>query len=182
MIYIGIDNGLNGGIVAINEKQEVISADDNILKYSFFDDDKLVFAWLMPIIKGQKGKIYDIKKIIEIFDYLQLSEEKIFVVLEKAHIMPQNGGRANFTTGECYGIIKGILSSLNIPYEIVSAKIWQKDIFQGQTIKDTKQSSIMYCKNKFPNIDWRASKRCKNAHDGLTDAACMAVYCYRLNR
>lgn len=159
MIYIGIDGGLNGGITAI-------------------DSDGFIESIVMPVIKGQKGNIYDIQQITEFFKkYKYLLEcEKITVILEKAHSMPKQGVVSTFKIGECFGIMKGIIVALGLPYEVIAARTWQKAIFQGQTVKDTKQSSILFCKNKYPDIDWRASDRCRIDHDGKTDATCIAVY------
>lgn len=187
MICIGIDNGLTGGIVAVDENQ-LIHSNPTYAKNQpgLFDDETGTYAWIMPVIKGKGKNIYDIKRIVKILTYLkneaQLNRIPMYAILEKAHILPKNGGRANFTTGECFGMMQGILSALNIPYEIVSAKMWQQRIFQGQTVTDTKQSSILFCQNKFPKVDWRISPRGRKAHDGKTDAACMAVYCHRLHK
>jgi hypothetical protein len=159
MYNIGIDGGLKGGISVIK-------------------DNKIIDVIVMPIIKGTKGNIYDINKIIEFLEPYSLC--KSFVVLEKAHSMPKQGVVSTFKIGECYGIMKGIIQTLKFPFEIVAARTWQKAIFQGQTVKDTKQSGILYCKNRFPSVDWRATERSRIDHDGKTDAACIAVYASRL--
>lgn len=161
MIHIGIDGGLSGGISVIRDKQ-------------------IMNCITMPIIKGKGGSVYDIEQIVRFFKAILTNDDNILVILEKAHTMPLNGGRANFTNGLNYGIMQGILKSLRIPYEIIAARTWQKVVFQGQTVKDTKQSSILYCKNRFPEEDFRATERCRKDHDGKTDATCMAVYGSRL--
>jgi len=158
--YIGIDGGINGGITAINDNQNVIE------------------SIVMPVIDTPKGKVYD---IIKIRDFISKYENGFFV-LEEAHTLPKNGAKQNFRTGECFGIMKAIIECEGRPFEIVRAKVWQKEIFQGQKVVDTKQASILYCRQKFPNIDWRASERCKKDHDGKTDSACMSVYCFRINK
>jgi len=160
MIYIGIDNGLSGGIVAINEKQEVILLE------------------VMPVIKGKKTE-YDINQIYNILQ--NYSFENCYVVLEKSHVRPISGKRACFMTGFGYGIIQGMLSALNISYEIVDPKVWQKELITGLG-NDTKTASIQFCKKKFPTVDLTPTERSVKPHDGLSDALCMAVYCYRLNR
>jgi hypothetical protein len=165
MIFIGIDNGLSGGIVAINEKQEIIG------------------RCVMPVIKGKKtdydiGKIYNfLSRINDVF-----INQDIFVALEKAHVRPVSGKRACFMTGFGYGVMQGILKALGVSYEIVSPKDWQKEILKGMNTGDTKKDSIMFCKRKWPKEDWTATERSKKEHDGLTDAGCMALYCYRQNR
>jgi|SRR3989304_287274 len=164
-LYIGVDGGLGGGLVAINDKQDV------------------VFNHTMPVIRGKKTE-FDIQNIFNnIKSIINLANnEKIFVSLEKAHVRPISGKRACFMTGYGFGLIQGILGGLNVSYEIVDPKVWQKDIFVGMTYEDTKQASISFCKKKWPNISWTATERSIKAHDGMTDAACIALYCYRRNR
>jgi hypothetical protein len=97
-------------------------------------------------------------------------------MLEKAHTMPLNGAKANFTNGYQYGIIQALLQVGEIPYEIVSAAHWQKFIFQGMTVKNTKEASAQFVLRKYPQYDWKKSERCKKVHDGMTDACCIALY------
>jgi len=163
ILYIGIDNGLNGGIVAIDENQNIIK------------------KYIMPVIKIGNKNEFDVQKIADIFVKCSIHQPRIYVCLEHAHVRPISGKRACFTTGFCFGLMQGILETLDISYEIVNPKVWQKDIFQG-TVSDTKQASIIFCQRKWPNEDWTATERSKKSHDGMTDAACMALYCYRKNR
>jgi len=158
MLYVGIDNGLNGGIVVINEKQEV------------------VLKIVMPTIKCKGKTEYDVNSITELFDDW-FGTNVCFAVLEKAHVRPISGKRACFMNGFGYGLLQGLLN--NISYEIISPQVWMKEL--GINSKDEK-GSIKYCLKKYPKERWTATERCKKYHDGLTDAACMAVYCYRRNR
>ena len=162
VIYVGIDNGLNGGIVAIDNNQEVV--------------DKMV----MPTIK-LKRREFDVRQIIIFFRNLMARFDKIYVVLEKSHVRPVSGKVACFTTGFGYGMFQGILGTLKISYEIVGPKVWQRKLLKDLS-GDTKEASIMFCKHKWPEEDWTPTERSRKAHDGLTDAAAMAIYCYRLNR
>lgn len=154
---------MSGGIVVIDETQKIIS------------------KYIMPVIKGQKTE-YDILNLVNIFINIKQLNKKIFVVLEKSHVRPISGKRACFMTGFGYGVLQGILSSLQISYEIVSPNDWQKEILKGMNTGDTKKDSIMFCKRKWPDECWTATERSKKEHDGLCDAAGMAIYCYRLNR
>lgn len=163
MIFFGIDNGLNGGIAAINSLQKV-----EVLR-------------TMPVIKGKTKTQYDIKGIVDVFQNTRYHPSMMFVVLEKAHPRPISGKRQCFTTGYGYGVIQGVLETLGISYGIVNPSEWQKDILKGLK-GETKERSIMFCKRKYPSIDFTPTKRSTKPHDGMTDALCMAIYCYRLNR
>jgi len=161
MLFVGIDNGLNGGIAIINNAQSVMG------------------KWIMPVIKGNKTE-YDVNRIVEILKEVT-DKRTTFVMLEKAHVRPISGKRACFMNGFGYGLMQGILSSLGMSYEIVDPKVWQKELFEGVT-NDTKTASINFCKKKFPDIDLKATEKSSKDHDGIADALCMAVYCYRKNR
>jgi len=152
--YIGIDNGVNGGISILNNKLEIVEKQ------------------VMPVI-GKIRKEYDINGIINVIKpYIK----KSVTILEKAQPQYRDGSKQAFKTGFGYGVIQGILVSSNASYEIISPKIWQKKIFKGLCSKDTKSASILYCMRKYPNEDWTATKRSKKYHDGMTDATCLAIY------
>jgi len=161
--YIGIDNGLSGGITVIDDNQ------------------KIVHSIVMPVIKGKKTE-YDTNKIVDFLRELEeaVSVDNLFVCLEKAHVRPVSGKRACFMTGFGYGLIQGVLQSLYISYEIVSPNEWMKDILKGLDNTD-KKGSIMWAKRKYSNHHWPATERSKKPHDGKTDSCAMAVYCYRRN-
>lgn len=161
-LFVGIDNGLNGGIAVINNTQSVME------------------TWPMPIIMKGTKKEYDTKKIVQLFKRFKTGG-KMSVMLEKAHVRPISGKKACFMNGYGYGLMQGILSSLEISYELVDPKVWQKEFFEGITT-DTKKASISFCKKKFPHANMKATEKCKVDHDGIADALCMALYCYRKNR
>ena len=160
-LFIGIDNGLNGAIVVINHNLEVMQ------------------KFPMPIVKGDKVN-FDITAIINILKDIrdiQTLGEYLIIGLEKSHPRPIQGVRSAFTTGYGIGIFEGVLTSLGYGYEIINPSVWMKKIFEGSDIKDKKQS-IMFCKRKWPNVDWRKTANCKNDFDGYTDACCIAFYMY----
>ena len=50
------------------------------------------------------------------------------VWLEKLHTMPMRGSIANFKLGMNYGMLKGILTALDMDFEEVTAKDWAKGL------------------------------------------------------
>ena len=158
-IYVGIDPGLSGGIVAINDKQEII------------------YKNIMPVIKGKKTE-YNIQKLIEILNYSEPSN--VCIALEKQHVRPVSGKRACFMTGFGFGMLQAIIEVRGFSYEIVNPIVWMKDIFKGNDYKD-KKASVQFCQRKWPKEDWKATEKCRVIHKGLTDAACLALYSWRLN-
>jgi len=54
------------------------------------------------------------------------------VMLEKVHSMPKQGVRSTFNFGENFGIWKGRLEALRIPYDLVTPAKWMTAMFDGQ--------------------------------------------------
>jgi len=151
--YIGIDNGVKGGISVLDSEYNIV--------------EKIV----MPVF-GTSKKEYDLNKISK---FLKKYND-CFIILEKAQPQFRDGKKQAFKTGFGYGAIQGILSSLQLSYIIVSAKEWQKKVFAGLCVDDTKIASILFCQRQWPLEDWTATKQSQKEHDGLTDASCLAYY------
>lgn len=162
MWYVGIDNGLNGGIVVLDSDQKIM--------------EKIT----MPVIKEKGKTMYDVSGIVRFFQSLIMKDfdRKIFVCLEKAYTRPVQGIRSAFNTGYGYGVIQGVLETLGISYETVTPQTWMKEF--GIDSKNEK-GSVLFCQRKYPNEKWTATERSTKSHDGLTDAMVIALYCYRKN-
>lgn len=171
-VFIGIDVGKDGGIVAISEDFEVRSA--NIPKIGLKVDLPALFESLKTF------KNYD-----------------VFVGIEDVHNIKGASGKATFSFGEIKGIKIGMVVALASFYgwrlELVHARIWQNEIWTNsdkvyQPKKanaksdrrkvDTKKTSLMAAKRLFPKEDFKRTPKCSVAHDGLVDGALIALYMY----
>jgi hypothetical protein len=152
-MYIGIDNGVSGAIVILDE------------------NFKIKHKYTMPVI-GTGRKEYDLIKLKNILK----NNIKSQVFLERAQPRFRDGSKQAFKTGYGFGAIEGILCALEMSYMVIAPKTWQKKIFEGLASDDTKTASIMFCKRKWPTEDWTPTERSQKPHDGLTDAACIACY------
>jgi hypothetical protein len=165
MIRIGIDNGANGAIVALNNDLEVVRAD------------------LMPILdpgvlrNGKRGtkKILDKVRLVAILKHLRDSHRDVFCVLEHAQSFPKEGVSTAFKSGRGYGAMEMALICLGIPYEIVRPRAWQADVLKGIEGDNTKVKSVLKCQRRIPSLDLTPGMK-RKPHDGLADAACMAIY------
>lgn len=153
MRILGIDNGYDGALVCISGKS--------------------VAKTIMPAITVKDSKReYDVNAIVKFITLA--APDHVFV--ERAQAMPGQGVSSMFSIGKGYGIMLGILAALQVQHTIVHPKTWQKTMFRDCPKSDTKAMSAIVCKRLFPQFDWKASERCKNVHDGLTDAALIAEY------
>lgn len=161
--YGGIDNGLMGAIVILNDNCEIVK------------------KYLAPVIKRDNKTEYDINNLNKIFDEIKFNYNDIVFGLEKSNVRPVQGIRAAFSMGLGYGMYQALLSSKGFSYELINPSVWYKKIFEGHNTQD-KKPSIMFCQRKWPNENWKATERSKNMSDGYTDAACIGLFIYLKNR
>ncbi len=157
MKILGIDNGLDGALFQIE---------------SDMNGNQVTTHNVMPVIDGGKKREYDVNAITNFISNLRPDH----AFLEKAQAMPGQGVSSMFSIGLGYGIVRGVLSALKIPYTLVHPKTWQKEMFRDCPKDDTKAQSVIVAKRLFPQLDFLATPRCRVAHDGLTDAALIATY------
>ena len=155
MNYIGIDPGLRGGIALIQ-------------------DNKKIVVIPMPLI-GPKD--YDVQIMSSIFLVMKESGIPILATIEKQQAMPGQGLSSTLKTGIGFGLLIGLLTALEIPFQVIPPQKWQKNLFVGLPVKqDTKDKSAIIAKRLFPGVDFKRTDRCTTLSDGLTDAACIAEY------
>ena len=171
-MILGIDPGLDGGLIVLGYDNEVI--------------DKLVMPLIKPIKKKASKKLttkkiktkkkarreYDLEALNDfIFKY----KEKIdFAVLEKVWARQGEGVSSSFTFGKGYGLLLGILSAYRIKFILTTPKTWQGKNITGE--KDPKKRSLSKKLELYPEVDLRATERSKKQHPGLVDAILIANY------
>lgn len=131
---------------------------------------------------GKSGGIAFIQEI-DIFVYpysddtlLSMLEDlnygKCVCYLEQVHAMPKQGVSSTFNFGMNFGFIQGVLKAYGIPYELVTPQKWKKEF----SCTSDKNTSIEVCKRLFPNVNLKATERCKKDHDGIAEALLIAEY------
>ena len=146
MFFIGIDPGKSGAVAIINKKSECVH---------LFD---------CPV----NGKDIDIQNIVQ---ELEGFKENVFCVIEKSQAMPGQGVTSMFNYGVGYGIYKGVLTTLRIPFEEIQPKKWKSDF----SLDSDKNKSIVKAKQLFPS---EAGKILKSK-DGRAEALLIAEYARR---
>ena len=104
------------------------------------------------------------------------------VILEKQQAMPGQGRVSMFRIGLGYGMWQGLLCALGLPYTLAHPKTWQKVMLSDVNKTDTKQAALLVAQRLYPDADFRATERCKKAHEGIVDALMMAEYGRRINK
>ena len=141
--WIGIDPGISGATVMISE--------DGI---DFFDWPGGPAQFSDEITNWQK-------------DY------NLSAIIEAVHSMPKQGVASMFKFGCNFGIIQGVLSSLKIPYDLLSPQAWQKGLISKGDGETAKERSINVARRLYPNADFLGRKK----DNGRADALLMAHVC-----
>ena len=189
---IGIDPGFMGGIA--------------VIEAPVLGTDEVVHAFTMPILttkkpprKGKKSMrtefSYDGPNIRWAFKLGWEVESIAYIEKQQARprfdrslwnpvtkkfgkmVNPSIQSTQNLFDG--YGLLRGVLIGLGIPFVEVPPKVWQAVMFvefEGTVIQDTKAASIQIAQRMFPDLDLRRSPRCKTPHDGICDALMIAEY------
>jgi len=96
------------------------------------------------------------------------------VVLERVGGRPGEGATSARTMGVGWGLWLGGASMLGVPVIIPTPQRWQREMLSDLP-GDTKARSVAWCRAHLPELDLTPGRR-RVPHDGLADAACLAVY------
>lgn len=171
-VVAGIDPGLSGAIAFLSDSGELMIYDIPTITVPSGRKSKKTG-------KIGKKREYDFARI----KYFLLSHEPSVVVIERLQIGGKPGAfkqsaQAVSTTSKNYGFLIGLLFGMAIPYEEVTAAVWQRYFFKGK-VGNTKDQSYHLACTKFPShseyfIGKKGAKK-----DGRTDASLIALYARR---
>lgn len=111
-------------------------------------------------------------KVKELAKYAKKNKYAINCVLEKVSARPGQGVVSMFNFGCNFGFIQGVLKANKINYNLVTPQKWKKEM----GVTSEKNTSIDAAKKIFPEVDLRATTRCKKDHDGKAEALLLAEY------
>ncbi len=157
-VWIGIDPGVTGAFAAIRGSS-----------CKFYD---------MPTIEVATGKKrrndYDVQGVISILNEASRNAITVTVAIERQQAMPDQGVSSTFKTGLGFGILIGVLSALELPFELVAPVSWKKALMADMP-KD-KGASIVKAKQLFP---WLAGDLSRKKDHARADALLIAEYARR---
>lgn len=157
-VVLGIDPGLKGGLAVLTIGGDVAS----VLPMPT-DADGLYLPGIVEFIRAMQG-VHRVR----------------LACVELIGARPGQGVCSMFTFGCGYGAVQGILTALDVPYELVRPQTWQKHILGGIVAADTKTASVAYCTKRFPGLSLKMTPRSRKAHDGVADAVAIGEYARRL--
>ena len=148
-IYIGIDPGKTGGIALICDGYEEV--------------------YPAPV----SGSDY-----LEAEMRMRIPTGNVRAAIEKQQSMPKQGVSSTFKTGEGYGLWRGILVGLGVPYEIVTPQTWRKAM--NLPAGSDKAASVVLAQRLFPSLSDKLVGPKGGIRDGLAEALLIAEYRRRI--
>lgn len=154
MNYIGIDPGLDGALAVITDTNvECVHDTPTLTK---------------KVARGTKREY----ELVKMADYLRLwTGEHTHAFVENVHSMPGQGVRSMFSMGYGVGAWHAILTTLDIPYTLVTPQSWKK-LLIPEAGKD-KDASRLKAMNLFPRV---SDLFVRKKDDGRADAILIAEY------
>jgi crossover junction endodeoxyribonuclease RuvC len=108
--------------------------------------------------------------------YQKRSLHKIdLVVIEEVQGFTGQSASAAFTFGKATGLVEGVCVALNLPYQLVSPRVWKKAMSLGSD----KSLAVQAATRALPTSrgHWEpGAKGAKAIREGRAEAALMAVY------
>jgi len=162
-IIIGIDNGISGGLVAIS------SFSGEILGMS-----------TMPAKKWRSRNEVDIKAVKDwIYKLTSGNPHDVLFVIEEPN-NSRNAGTA-YSVASSFHSLRGLFEAKGLEWLRVTPQSWQKSILGKVTKGETKIFALEKAKATWSD-SFTKNARCKVPHEGLIDAALIALYGMELTK
>lgn len=179
---IGIDGGLSGAMVAVDESLRVVAYRDMPVIEDVKRTKKRKGPKAGQVVTTTKRR-FDTRGIWQALWEMagELSRDRkepyrLFAVLELAQAMPQQGVSSTFKTGQGFGLVEMALVGVGIGYEIVKPSDWMKAVLKNTSGDSTKAKSLTLASRLFPDLPLKTPKGKKLTLDGRSDASLIALY------
>lgn len=154
MLVVGIDPGKKGGIVTLNGSTVLAqNTMESVLVGKSYNEHAMREALFDGVPDASRGEVH--------------------VIIERQGSRPGEGHAGAFKCGYGFGLWVGICAGMLLEYSIVSPATWQK-VLRGAP-GTGKERSILFAQRALPDLELYPGRK-RKPHDGLADAACLALY------
>jgi len=162
MIYIGIDNGLTGGICAISEHA-----------------GSIIGHCKMPVTKRKSRNEVNIRAV-----HLWLSEvtggnlsNAVYVIEE-----PNNSRNAStaYSVASSFHSLRGFFETKMLNWHRITPQSWQKTMLGKFPAGESKIYALAKARELWKDETFLATPRCKTPHEGIVDASLIAEYARKI--
>jgi hypothetical protein len=159
-IYVGIDNGISGGLAALSP---TVGAG-------------IICMCTMPIQKTRKGNEINICAVWDFLEcelFISRNLSNITVIIEE----PGGSKSASAATSMAgsFHALRAMCEIKGVRHLRITPQAWQKPMLNA-VAGDTKPAALTKARSLWPQENWLATPRCKTPHSGLVDAALISEY------
>lgn len=161
-LIVGIDPGLDGAMV-------VLTAHGPAWRGTFVTRDA-------TLAKPSKGRTYDYRLMRRTLEALYDGASTVVIETPQAFSKAPRG--ASISTGFGVGLWLGLVVGLRPGWSIlmVAPNVWHRALFGKGVTGDPKARAATFAMANLPSLDPRCGGRFRKAHQGVLDAACLAMY------
>jgi len=157
-LYIGIDNGLSGAMVALSN----------------YPGPPVAIS-IMPTRGKKKGNEVDAMAFYEWLLSLDCAFDRMTAILETPG-KHSPGVMALCSMWDSYGAVRAVLECRGIRHHRIAPQTWQKAMMPGCAKGDTKPAALLKARQLWPDEKWLKTPRCKTPDMGMVDAALIGEY------
>ena len=131
-------------------------------------------AWA---ILDEERNVHDAKKFTSYQDFRDVMQDytryEKLATLEKLGAMPVRGSIGNFKVGQSFGAWQGLLTGLNIPFEMITPSVWQRGVLDSKPVgrEKVKKAVLDYVLRIYPEV-----KLPRKKDQDIADAICISLY------
>lgn len=155
-MFIGIDPGQKGGMVAIYTTGVVVGT---------------------PLTDMTERDIWDWLKLVT------NCNPNVVATIEKVHAMPKQGVSSCFTFGQGYGMMRMALVAIGAAWDDVTPQAWSKSLgipsVKGEEKPARKERLRAVAQRLHPALEIWNQPKSKGKQLALADALLIATYCQR---
>jgi len=162
-IYLGIDNGITGGLCAISQHPSAA----------------IIAMCPTPTQRTRKGIEIDVKKAWAWIEATAPALDNVCVVIEEPG--GSKSAKAGASMAASFTALRVLCDLKGLRYHRITPQSWQKgpkSLLNAGT-GDTKPAALRMARAVWPDETWLATDRCSVPHDGMIDAALIAEYARR---
>lgn len=157
-IFIGIDNGLTGAMVALSDHP-----------------GPAIASTVMPTRGKARGNEIDAELVWLWIESFATKKDNLTVILE----IPGKhspGAQALCSMWDSFGCLRSILETRRIRHHRIQPQAWQKAVIGPIAKGDTKPAALAKARQLWPTETFLATARSTKPHEGIVDAYLIAEY------
>jgi hypothetical protein len=163
-VFVGIDTGKHGAMVALDEEKRPL----------------LVRAGGYFLV-GDRASDYDEQRILTALDDVAALGGFPEFALERTRGIPGMSAISTWGMGHGYGLWKMALTARTLTHRTPFPQQWQR-VLSTTEGSDIKTRSIKHCQAQVPALNLRPNTPHQKPHDGLADAANLALWLMWIDR